>query len=364
MQHISQTFIHGRRTLMSQIPLRKIGITAAVFFGIWIFSKYLLPIFLPFLFALALAILAEPFIKVLHTKLRLPRALASGFGILLTLLLFILSVLTLCALLVRQLGHFSGILPDLGNAAIGGMHALEGFLLDLAQKTPESMSPILSGSVENLFSDGTALVNQAVGKAVTIASDVVTRIPDSALNLGTWILASFMISARLPQLRHWLTQKIPSVWKERYLPQLQQLKRNILGWFCAQLKLISITFLVLSLGFLLLRIPYALIWGGIISLVDALPVLGTGTILIPWSIIEFLQGNQVLGAGILGIYAIAALIRSVLEPKFVGKQLGLDPLITLLAMYTGYRLWGILGMLLSPLLAVTVTQLLVPKKSG
>ncbi len=349
---------------MSQIPLRKIGIAAAIFFGFWAFSKYLLPILLPFLLALVLAVLAEPFIRVLHKRLRLPRVAASGIGILLALLFFILLVLALCALLVRQLGHLSGVLPDLGNTAVNGMHALEGFLLDLAHKTPESISPILSGSVENFFSDGTTLVNQAVGKAVTMASNVVTQIPDSALSFGTWILASFMISARLPRLHSWITQRIPPVWKERYLPQLHQLKRNIWGWFSAQFKLICITFFVLALGFLLLRIPYAPLWAGIISLVDALPVLGTGTILIPWSIIELLQGNRILGAGILGIYAIAALIRSVLEPKLVGKQLGLDPLVTLLAMYTGYRLWGILGMLLSPLLAVTVTQLIAPKVSG
>ena len=94
------------------------------------------------------------------------------------------------------------------------------------------------------------------------------------------------------------------------------------------------------------------------TLVDALPVLGTGMVLIPWALICFLGGNSIRGLGLLGLYATAALVRSVLEPKLVGSHLGLDPLVTLIAMYCGLRLWGLAGMLLLPMLAATVFQAL------
>ena len=97
---------------------------------------------------------------------------------------------------------------------------------------------------------------------------------------------------------------------------------------------------------------------------DALPVLGTGTVLVPWSLVCLLQGDTVRGIGLLGVYAAASLTRSVLEPRFIGRQLGLDPLVTLLAMYAGYRLWGLAGMILAPLLAVTVTQFFIAPKEG
>ena len=97
---------------------------------------------------------------------------------------------------------------------------------------------------------------------------------------------------------------------------------------------------------------------GVIALIDARPVLGSGMVLVPWSIVCFLQGEAPRGIGLLGIYAAACLLRSVLEPRFVGKQLGLDPLLTLAAIYIGYRLFGIGGMILAPLLAVFATQLL------
>ena len=93
------------------------------------------------------------------------------------------------------------------------------------------------------------------------------------------------------------------------------------------------------------------------ALVDAAPLLGTGTILIPWSVVSLQQGSHIRAVGLLGIYAVAALTRSALEPRFVGKQLGIDPLLTLIALYAGYRIWGISGMILSPLIAVTAVQL-------
>lgn len=336
---------------------QKLGILLISCLGLWLVSRYLLPILLPFLLAAGLALAAEPPVRILHQRLKLPRGVASGIGVVITLLLAVLLVLALCALLLRELGQLAGILPNLGETAISGMESLESFLLNLAAGAPAAVSPILVGGVEGFFSDGTALVNQLMARVVQLASGVVTRIPDSALGFGTWILASFMISAKLPRIRQWGKAKLPPSWYKRYLPAVKRLKANLAGWLLAQLKLTAITFCLLSAGLLLLRIRYAPLWAAAISLLDALPILGTGTILIPWSLVCFLQGNPVQAVGLLGTYAAAALARSFLEPKLVGKHLGLDPLLTLLALYAGYRLWGILGMLLAPLLAVTAVQL-------
>ena len=109
-------------------------------------------------------------------------------------------------------------------------------------------------------------------------------------------------------------------------------------------------------GLLLLKVPYAPVWAVLIALVDAFPVLGTGTVLIPWSFISFLQADRLRAFGLLGLYALCALARSALEPRLVGKQLGLDPLVTLFSLYAGFRLWGLVGMLAAPILAVTAVQ--------
>ena len=347
---------------MSQSTISKILITLAVLLGLWLGTQYLRPIAIPFLLAALLAVAAEPLVRVFHKRLKLPRAAASGIGVLIALVVAALAVLVLCALLVRELGQLAGILPDLEGTAMQGIDSLEGFLLRMAEKTPDAVSPILVHGVEGFFSDGTALLDQLSTKVLQLASGVVTRIPDSAFGFGTWILASFMISARLPQLRHWLKSRLPESWQQTYLPAVKRLKSNVSGWLKAQVKLIGVTFLVLTIGFLTLQIRYAPFWAAIISLVDALPVLGTGMILVPWSLVCLLQGDTIRAIGLLGTYAAASILRSVLEPKFIGKQLGLDPLVTLLAIYAGYRIWGILGMVFAPLLAITITQLVTAAK--
>ena len=115
-------------------------------------------------------------------------------------------------------------------------------------------------------------------------------------------------------------------------------------------------------GLLLLKIPHAPLWAAVVALVDVFPVLGTGTVLLPWSLISFLQGDTGRAFFLLGIYGAAAVTRTVLEPRLVGKQLGLDPLVTLMALYMGYRLFGLPGMLLSPMIAVVVTQTATAEK--
>ena len=170
-----------------------------------------------------------------------------------------------------------------------------------------------------------------------------------------------MISAKLPKIRVWLSRRL-SV--ERLRPILavgKRMKNAALGWLLAQCKLMGLTFTILALGLALLRIPHALLWALGVSVVDAFPVLGTGTILLPWALICFLQGDGARAIGLLGIYAVISLTRSALEPKLVGRHLGLDPLVTLMALYAGYKLWGIGGMILAPLLAVTALQI-APEK--
>ena len=123
-------------------------------------------------------------------------------------------------------------------------------------------------------------------------------------------------------------------------------------------KFFCVILCLLLCGFWLLGVSNAPLIALITCLVDALPVLGTGTVLLPWAFLSFLGGGKGRTLGLLVLYACVVLIRSVLEPKLVGSHLGLDPLVTLIAMYCGFRLWGLVGMLLLPLLAATAFQVL------
>ncbi len=330
-----------------------------VCFLLWAGGRFFLPLCFPFLLGLGLALMAEPVVGLLCSRLHLPRELSAGIGV--TAAFLGLSILLL-AFLVRELGVLAGILPDLSQAAQSGISLLQNWLEGLVDRTPVSVRPLLEQNVSGFFSGGSALLNRIFTYFLGLAGAILSHVPDSALSLGTAVISGYMISAKLPRIRNWIVTRFP---KERLRPLLQTLKqvRKAVGcWLIAQLRLAGVTLLILAAGLMLLRIPYGLLWAAGICLVDALPVLGTGTVLLPWGLVCYLQGDKARALGLVGIYVVISLTRSVLEPKLVGKQLGLDPLITLFALYAGFKLWGIGGMILSPLLAVTLVQFLPENK--
>lgn len=343
---------------MAKKPLNSLISIAAGALGIWIFIQYGLPVLLPFLLGAALALAAEPPVRLMERKLHLPRFLAAGIGVTAVFVLLIALATILIALIIREAGQLSRIMPQLADAARQGLSSLENWLLSLAANAPDGIQPVLENTVVSLFSGSGATMDRFADRLLGVAAGVFSWIAGSALTVATAVLAAFMISARLPILRQAAARRLPSVWKERYLPALKELKTGLLGWLTAQLKLSGITLAQLLVGFWLLRIPYAPIWALVVALVDAFPVLGTGTVLIPWSIICLLQGQTIRGAGLFGLYAVVWLVRSILEPRLLGKELGLDPLLTLLAVYAGYKLLGLPGMILSPMLAVAAVRLL------
>lgn len=328
----------------------------AIFLAAWVLVRYLMPLCFPFLLGTGLALLAEPVVKLFTGKLRLPRGVAAGIGVTAAFAGVAFLLLILCAFLLRELGVLAGILPDLTEAAQSGLNLLQGWALGLVDRTPGSVRELLRQNVAGIFSGGTALVDKAFRYILGLAGTLLSRLPDSALSVGTSLIAGYMISARFPAIRRWIRTRLPREKLRPLLHTLDRIRRAVAGWVTAQLKLAGMTLLILGTGLLLLRIRHGLLWAAVIALVDAFPILGTGTILLPWAAVCFLQGDMPRAVGLLGVYALISLTRSVLEPRLVGKELGLDPLVTLFALYAGYRLWGIGGMILSPLLAVMAVQ--------
>lgn len=303
-------------------------------------------------------------VSFLSRRCHLPRSICTGIGVTMAFCFLAMLVMLLCAFLVRELTALAGILPDLEGTVRSGVRQLHFWLTDLSSHAPRSLQPLLNQNVTTLLSDGTSLLDKAVRYLLSLAGNLLSHIPDSALSLGTAVVSAFLFSAKLPRIRRWLKRRMP---KEKLRPLLNTVMRirgAVGGWLKAQLKLMGITFAILLAGFFLLRIPYAPLWALCVCLVDAFPVLGTGTILLPWSLICFLQDDSPRAIGILGIYATVTLTRSILEPRLVGRHLGLDPLVTLMALYAGYKLWGIGGMILAPLIATTALQIAPEQKKN
>lgn len=339
---------------MYRISLRKVALLGAGFVGAWLFVRYALPIAMPFLAGLLLALAAEPAVR-LGVRLKLPRWAATGLGVSATLLLLVSLVGFLGAVVVRELGVLAGRLPDLQQTAQAATEKMQNLLQAAARRAPAGVQPLVERSVQRLSASGTNLMEQAAGRLPGAISAFLSRVPAGALSIGTAILSAFMLSARLPQFKALAAEKTPPVVKEKMLPAVKRIKATLGGWLKAQCKLCGITFAVVLAGFLVLQIPLAPVWAAVVALVDAVPVLGTGTVLLPWALVCLLQHQHLRSVGLLLTYAAAFLTRTILEPRLVGRHLGLDPLLTLVFLYLGYRFWGILGMLLAPMLAAALT---------
>lgn len=333
-------------------------VLVAGIFGGWLCIRYALPVLFPFLLGAGLALAAEPMVGLLNRRLSLKRWLASGIGVSAVFLLLLAILVLLTALLFRQAGRLTAIVPELAEGIQLGMGSLEEWMLRGASAAPQNIRNVLNRTVTGFFSDGTALVGQVAGTLPGILSKLFGHVTGGVLSLATAVLAAFMISAKLPQLRSFFRQQIPQSWQKQYLPALKGLRKAVTGWLTAQLKLTVVVMALLALSFWLLRISHGLFWAAIIALIDALPVLGCGVVLVPWSLICLLRGQRLQCIGLLGTYALVWLARSVLEPRLLGKELGLDPLVTLLSIYAGYQLLGLPGMLLAPLVALILTKIM------
>ena len=334
---------------------RRLAAVIGVFVGVWLALRYLFPLFLPFLLGLAVALTAEPAGKFFRDQLRW-RQSAAFFAAVTLALVLILSVLFLAgAVLVRRAAAMMGPLGDAAQQMSAGIATIRDWGVSLCAQAPASLAEPLSRSVRDLFSSGSALLDRGTGAALDLAGRAAGQLPGSLVMLGTALLSAYLICPRLERLRMRLDRS--RTWQSGWQPVLSRLGHNAMSWLRAQVKLSGVTFAIVLAGLMLLRVRHRLLMALLVALVDAVPLLGTGTVLLPWALVCVLSAEPVRAVGLLGIYVTALVTRSALEPRWVGRQLGLDPLASLIALYTGFRLWGFGGMILAPILTVTAREL-------
>ena len=202
--------------------LRKLPPFASILFGIFLSVRYLLPLLFPFLFGAALALAAEPIVRFGCRRLHLPRPVASGIGVSMSFAFLAIAVLFLAALLVRELRTLAGILPNLESSIRGGMESMSTWLLELAARAPGSIAAILTRNINDFFSGSSALLEKVTGYLLHLASGILSQVPGRALSFGTGIIASFMISSKLPRIKASIRRRM-SV--QRLQPVLDTVKR-------------------------------------------------------------------------------------------------------------------------------------------
>lgn len=324
--------------------------------------KFALPFVMPFVLAFGIAFVLKPLVTRIAKKVRLGDKLVSV--LLLTLLYILLAVLLvfLGVRLVVYLGNLFAGLPAFYTSTLEpAFENVSNWFDGFFTRLDPSIASFLDNAGASLTSALGSLVSTVSSGAVGVLTGVVGRVPWLVVGLVFMIIASYFFIVDYRKITGFMFRQMNAQMQQR-VRVIKDFVINVLFKFLkAYFILMSITFVEVLVGLLILRVPYAPVIALVTAIVDILPVLGTGTILIPWAAYQLFAGNLWLGIGLLVLYVVITVVRQTLEPRVVGKQIGLYPLLTLICMFIGVRLFGFWGMLGFP---VTLTVLVHLNRIG
>ena len=304
-----------------------------------VFSAGMRSILLPFAFALLLARWADR--PVSRLAQQLPRWLAA-------LIILTVSGLLLCCILLLLIVKLWQDIPAVLSGAQDGT-ALWTHLEHFTARLPAFLRGGLEWLLAQLQTQSSALRTHLTETGTKWAADTAAALPGALFAWGVALLASFYAAADWKRVKTGLLRLLPQGWEGTIRRLFRKLGRGAMGWLRVQGRLMCITFGLLGAGFFLLHIPGGWTLAVVIALADALPFFGSGIFLVPWAVLMLARGQLWTGGGLIIIWVLVSICRSVLEPRFLGKQAGASPLVTLLVMYAGLRLFGIPGLILGPI---------------
>lgn len=338
--------------------------------ALWLTFRFALGIIAPFLLAYLLSRAVRPLSERLTKRTRLPKSVAAAGLVILTVGL--VSALTVGGVR-RGIREVSRLAEGLTTDTEGLTAAVEA-VLSRVQSLSAHIPFLRRFEDAPFYADLCASVDRMVETGVARLTEAMTaRLPDAAMTVAGFLPAAFIFitvtllacyyftadDGRLGRgVTAFLSRLTPPPLRDRLPPIGRRLRRLGRQYLRACLLLGLLTFCLSFIGLALMRIPYAFIIALLLAVVDLLPLLGTGVILIPWALICLLLGQVKLGIGLLALYGVTTLVRQVLEPKLIGDGLGLHPLLSLFSMYAGLRLFGVWGMILAPLVTAGVRAVL------
>ncbi len=325
--------------------------------GCFFFFKYLFPVFLPFIIGRVIAEIASQIAKKLSGSSKVPPAV---YRVIVTFFIFLFGIGMVYLLgerLVAELKSLSeGGLFDMLKVEEAANRA-NGFILKYFPSAEGSLI-----SADRIYSACEGLFDTAIKKLPPAIFSAVSRVPQILLFLAVTLLSSFYFGASREESNRFLMSMIPRSQREKGIAAYRRLKGTVGGYIKAYFVLFLITFTVLFVGFSLLSVSYSFVIALICAAADILPLIGVGTALVPWGLFELFVGNGRLGFGLLILFAVATVIREIAEPRILGKSLGIHPLLTLFALYSGAKLFGIGGVLFFPFLLLVVKSVFFSKK--
>lgn len=339
----------------SPVLMKAIYVLAALLLVLLAF-KVAFTYMMPFVIALLMASAMEPFVRFLM-KRRLPHSAAVGLAMVVYFGLLFTAGFFAVARLVSEVVDLSRNIPDYGRSFTTAFTALAAWGKKIYLQLPKEAAGPLQDSIQSLGGKLTGILASLAGSII----GVLTSLPEMLMFAMFTIIATFFASRDRHVFKAFLARQLSAPTYAKFVSLKNSLGRSLAGFLKVQLILMALTFTECFVGLSLLGIPYALVISLFIAVVDILPVLGTGTVLVPWAAVCLILGKNSTGFSLLALYLVIMVIRYIVEPRIVGTQLGLHPLIALMAMFVGLKALGVAGLILGPAIVVSVQAFL---KSG
>ena len=314
--------------------------------------------YMPFLIAFIIASLIEPIIRFVKKYTKFQRK-TSAIIVLATFSIIIISMIVWgttvliseSSELLRSLNIYTDKIYNLFQSFMGNIN-FEKFNI------PPEVTQLLQNSTEDLLS----VVSNWIKEVLNSIIQLITSLPTIGIYIVITLLATYFICADRLYILDQIEHHFPKKWVKKLTMHLKQLLSSLGNYLKAEAILVIIAFFQVLIGLFILQkmgmnVEYPLLAAIGIGFVDALPILGSGTVLIPWAIISAINGDIKLAIGLLIIFAILSVVRQFLEPKVVSKKIGIHPIFTLIAMYTGFKAIGIIGLLIGPIAIIIIKNL-------
>jgi len=312
---------------------------------VYVTLKYALTLVSPFLFAIGIAYILKKPAKYISSVLKLPNKLVS----IVLVLVFYSTIGVLIALLgVKLISIFTTVISILPVVYENQLVPFLTTTFDGIEQAIFRLDPALVVMLNAGFDQFVNSLGDNITKiSITLVgaiSNIASSLPAFLIKILLMFISTFFFASDYDILSKFIMKQFPQRASEIILRIKQYIIETLFVVIRSYVLIMTITFVELSIGLSVIGIPNAIIIALLISLVDILPVLGTGGIMIPWTIITLLQGNFPVAIGLLVVYIIITVIRNILEPKIVGGQLGLHPVVVLMSMFIGVNIFGVIGL--------------------
>lgn len=329
-------------------------VTGIIFIGI----KYGLVWFLPFVIGFIVAFILKPLINFISRKTKINRKVIAALivvifygtaGVLIILACFKLTVVLRDIFIKMPYIYSSSIEPaifDLFKQAE-----------DIIARLDPSMVRSIQDMAGSLISSLGSIVSTISSGVISIVSSTVLYVPTFFITIIFSIISSFFFAIDYPRITGFIVKQFSDKGKSIIFDVKNYIVGTIFKFIKAYSILLTVTFIELSIGLSILGIKDSIVIAALIAILDILPAIGTGGILIPWAIIELIRGNMYVSIGILIVYIIVLIVRNILEPKIVGQQIGLHPILMLVCIFVGVKLFGFMGLFILPIIAIIIISL-------